>query len=224
MTGPAGTDRFALDRERMVEEQLLKRGITDFKVLQAMREVPRHLFVDKALAPRAYGDHPLPIGNGQTISQPYMVALMTQCLALKGGEKVLEIGTGSGYQAAVLARIARNVFTVERHPALAMKARRVWEELGIHNIALRIGDGTIGWSAFAPFDAVVVTAGSPEIPQPLSDQLLPEGGRLVIPVGGAEFQQLKIVTRQGAAISARDDVGCTFVPLVGRHGWPSENG
>jgi protein-L-isoaspartate(D-aspartate) O-methyltransferase len=224
MNGPTGTDRFALDRERMVEEQLLKRGITDFKVLQAMREVPRHLFVEKALAPRAYGDHPLPIGNGQTISQPYMVALMTQCLALRGGEKVLEIGTGSGYQAAVLARISKNVFTVERHAALAMKARRVWESLGFHNIALRIGDGTIGWSAYAPFDAIVVTAGSPEIPSPLADQLLPEGGRLVIPVGGAEFQQLKIVTRQGSVFQERDDVGCTFVPLVGRHGWRREEG
>ena len=163
MNSGSGTDRFALDRERMVTDQLQKKGITDFKVLQAMQEVPRHLFVDKALAPRAYGDHPLPIGNGQTISQPYMVALMTQCLRLEGGEKVLEIGTGSGYQAAVLARIARNVFTVERHAALAVKARRVWEELSLHNIAMRIGDGTIGWSNFAPFDAIVVTAGSPEI-------------------------------------------------------------
>jgi protein-L-isoaspartate(D-aspartate) O-methyltransferase len=224
MNGGTGTDRFSLDRERMVAEQLQKKGITDFKVLQAMREVPRHLFVDKALAPRAYGDHPLPIGNGQTISQPYMVALMTQCLGLQGGEKVLEIGTGSGYQAAILAQIARNVFTVERHAALAMKARRVWEGLGLHNIAMRIGDGTIGWSTFAPFDAIVVTAGSPEIPQPLMDQIEPEGGRLVIPVGASDFQQLKVITRRGTGFDARDDVGCTFVPLVGRHGWQSDRG
>ena len=215
-------DSYVYDRQKMVEEQLRHRGITDATVLDVMADVPRHLFVEKALWPRAYGDHPLPIGNGQTISQPYMVALMTRLLGLQGTEKVLEIGTGSGYQAVILARLARNVFTIERHSALARRARRVWEKLDIHNIALRIGDGTIGWSQYAPYQGIVVTAGSPDLPQPLMDQLDPEGGRLVIPVGRSDFQQLKVITRDGDQFSSREEVGCTFVPLVGRHGWQDE--
>ncbi len=209
-------------REKMVEEQLAIRGITDPRVLIAMRLIPRHLFVDKGLWGRAYGDHPLPIGHGQTISQPYMVALMTQVLQTKEDEKVLEIGTGSGYQAAILARLVKNVFTIERHGALARRAREVFDKLSIDNIAIRIGDGTIGWSTYAPFDGIVVTAGSPDIPQPLLDQLSEESGRLVIPVGGPGFQQLKVITRDGNTFSSKEEVGCSFVPLVGKHGWTKE--
>ncbi len=215
-------DNHAYYREQMVDEQLRKRGITNRRVLSAMEEMPRHLFVEKALWGRAYGDHPLPIGNGQTISQPFMVALMTQALELEGSERVLEIGTGSGYQAAILAMLAKNVFTIERHGALARQARKAWEPLDLHNIAMRIGDGTIGWSEFAPYDGIVVTAASPDVPQPLLDQLSEKGGRLVIPVGASDFQQLKVITRDGDNYASRDDVGCTFVPLVGKHGWKSE--
>lgn len=209
-------------RDNMVEEQIARRGITDPRVLTAMRLIPRHLFVDKGLWGRAYGDHPLPIGHGQTISQPYMVALMTNAVKAEKDDRILEIGTGSGYQAALLAKLAKKVFTIERYGALARRAREVFDKLDIHNIALRIGDGTIGWSEFAPYDGIVVTAGSPDIPQPLLDQLSEEGGRLVIPVGGHGFQQLKIVTRDGDSYSTKDDVGCSFVPLVGRHGWNEE--
>ncbi len=216
------SDTYTMARERMVEEQLARRGITDPRVLIAMRLVPRHLFVDKGLWGRAYGDHPLPIGHGQTISQPYMVALMTQAMEPKQEHRVLEIGTGSGYQAALLARLVKNVFTIERHGALTRRAREVIDKLGIDNIAIRIGDGTIGWSTYAPFDGIVVTAGSPDVPQPLLDQLSDEGGRLVIPVGGHGFQQLKVITREGNSFSTREEVGCTFVPLVGKHGWADE--
>ena len=212
-------DSYGYSRLQMVEEQLRKRGIDDPRVLRVMEDMPRHLFVERALWSRSYGDHPLPIGNGQTISQPFMVALMTQCLELEGEEKVLEIGTGSGYQAAILAKLARNVFTIERHAALGKRAREAWDELELHNIAMRVGDGSIGWSEYAPYDGVVVTAASPDLPQPLLDQLSSDGGRLVIPVGDSHFQQLKVVTRKGDNYSSREVVGCTFVPLVGKHGW-----
>lgn len=223
MRKPGAADSYAYYRQRMVDEQLRRRGIVDERVLKVMEALPRHLFVEKALRGRAYGDHPLPIGNGQTISQPYMVALMTQCLELKGHERVLEIGTGSGYQAAILAGLARNVFTIERHGTLARRARQAWEELDIHNIAMRIGDGTIGWSEYAPFDGIIVTAASPDLPQPLLDQLSEAEGRLVIPVGRSDFQQLRVVTRKGDVYTSREDVGCTFVPLVGKHGWKDED-
>ena len=216
------TDTYSMAREKMVEEQLAIRGITDPRVLIAMRLIPRHLFVDKGFWGRAYGDHPLPIGHEQTISQPYMVALMTQVLQTKEDHKVLELGTGSGYQAAVLARLVKKVFTIERHGALARRAREVFDKLSIDNIATRIGDGTIGWNAYAPFDAIVVTAGSPDIPQPLLDQLSEDGGRLAIPVGGQGFQQLKVITREEDSFSSREEVGCSFVPLVGKHGWTKE--
>ena len=219
---PRVNDTYTMARERMAEEQLARRGITDPRVLIAMRLIPRHLFVEKGLWGRAYGDHPLPIGHGQTISQPYMVALMTQALVPEEEDRILEIGTGSGYQAAILARMVKNVFTIERHGALARRAREVFDELSIDNIAIRIGDGTIGWSTYAPFNGIVVTAGSPDMPQPLLDQLSEDGGRLVIPVGGHGFQQLKVVTREGNSFSTRDDVGCSFVPLVGKHGWSGE--
>ncbi|MFO7768152.1 MAG: protein-L-isoaspartate(D-aspartate) O-methyltransferase [bacterium] len=203
----------------MVEEQLVRRGITDPRVLEVMGELPRHLFVDRALRGRAYGDHPLPIGQGQTISQPYIVAFMTQALQLQGDEKVLEIGTGSGYQAAVLAKLCGSVFTIERVPSLARKARKVWDELDIHNIAMRIGDGTLGWSQYAPYDGIVVTAAGPRVPGPLLEQLREEGGRLVIPVGGHSFQKLKVITRKGEKYEEREESGVSFVPLLGRHGW-----
>ena len=206
-------------RERMVEEQLARRGITDPKVLMAMRFIPRHLFMEENFWGRAYGDHPLPIGQGQTISQPFMVALMTQTMKVQEDDRVLEIGTGSGYQAAILAKLAKKVFTIERLGVLAKRAREVFDQLNIHTIAIRIGDGTIGWSEYAPFNGIVVTAGSPDIPQPLLDQLSEDGGRLVIPVGGRGFQQLKVITRNGDDWTTTEEVGCTFVPLVGKHGW-----
>jgi len=206
-------------RERMADEQVARRGITDPKVLMAMRFIPRHLFMEENFWGRAYGDHPLPIGQGQTISQPFMVALMTQTMKVKEDDRVLEIGTGSGYQAAILAKLAKKVFTIERHGVLAKRAREVFDQLNIHTIAIRIGDGTIGWSEYAPYNGIVVTAGSPDVPQPLLDQLSEDGGRLVIPVGGRGFQQLKVITRNGDSWTTTEEVGCTFVPLVGKHGW-----
>jgi len=222
VTAARGNDAFGMVRDRMVEEQLARRGIRDPRVLTAMRLVARHLFVEEALWPRAYGDHPLPIGQGQTISQPFMVALMTQTLEAEPEDRILEIGTGSGYQAAILSMLAAKVFTIERHGALARRAREAFDALDIHNIAIRIGDGSIGWSEYAPYDGIVVTAASPDVPQPLLDQLSEKGGRLVIPVGGHSFQQLRVITRHGEKYDTRDDVGCTFVPLVGRHGWPDD--
>jgi len=223
VTAARGNDAFGMVRDRMVEEQLARRGIRDPRVLTAMRLTARHLFVEEALWPRAYGDHPLPIGQGQTISQPYMVALMTQTLEVEPEDRILEIGTGSGYQAAILSMLAAKVFTIERHGALARRAREAFDALDIHNIAIRIGDGSIGWSSYAPYNGIIVTAASPDVPGPLLEQLSPEGGRLVIPVGGQSFQQLRVITRHGEKYDTRDDVGCTFVPLVGRHGW-SEDG
>lgn len=205
-------------RARMVEDQLVSRGITDERVLDAMRTVPRHLFVGPGLEDSAYGDHALPIGEGQTISQPYMVALMTQELSLGGTEKVLEIGTGSGYQTAVLARLAERVFSIERVAALARRAGETLESLGIANVIVHVGDGTIGQSGFAPYDRIMVTAGAPEVPQSLLDQLA-DPGIMVIPVGGQGFQELKIIRRHAGAESVRDAGGCVFVPLLGREGW-----
>ncbi|MFC1559334.1 protein-L-isoaspartate(D-aspartate) O-methyltransferase [Gemmatimonadota bacterium] len=216
---PRDNDTYAMRREAMVEEQLARRGITDPQVLTIMRSMPRHLFTDENFWGRAYEDHPLPIGQGQTISQPFMVALMTQTLKVQDDDRVLEIGTGSGYQAAILSHLVKKVFTIERHGALAKRAREAFDQLNIHNIAIRIGDGTIGWSEYAPYDGIVVTAGSPDVPQPLLDQLSKDGGRLVIPVGDRGFQQLKVITRTGDNWAATEDVGCTFVPLVGKHGW-----
>jgi protein-L-isoaspartate(D-aspartate) O-methyltransferase len=202
----------------MVEEQLVRRGITDERVLGAMRRVPRHRFVEEALRDRAYGDHPLPIGENQTISQPYIVAAMTQLLQLGGAEKVLEVGTGSGYQTAILAELARRVCSVERLPGLAMRARRTLEDLGYTNAVVKTADGTYGWSDEAPFDRILVTAGAPTVPAPLFQQLV-EGGRLVVPVGEAQAQVLHVVEKVDGQMRTSTDCGCVFVKLVGRYGW-----
>jgi protein-L-isoaspartate(D-aspartate) O-methyltransferase len=210
---------FTRIRDRMVEEQLVARGICHPGVLQAMREVPRHRFVDEGLSASAYGDHALPLGYGQTISQPYMVAIMTEALDPKPEHRVLEIGTGSGYQAAVLARLVRTVFTIERIPQLTVRAQRLLEELGIENVVLTTGDGTIGWKRFAPFDGIVVTAGGPQPPASLIQQLA-SGGRLVCPTGSRDLQQLAVVTKgAGEEFSTRWGISCNFVPLLGREGW-----
>ena len=209
---------FTTARNRMVDSQLVSRGIKDAKVLLAMRKVPRHRFVEEALISQAHGDHPLPIGEKQTISQPYIVALMTEALELRGVERVLEIGTGSGYQTAILAELAEKVYSIERMYPLSVKARRLLDELGYLNVVLKVGDGTLGWKEEGPFDAVMVTAGSPEVPQPLVDQLA-VGGRLVIPVGDRYSQSLVRVARTKEGIKKSDLGGCRFVNLVGQHGW-----
>ena len=212
---------FSKARLKMVEEQLIARGIKDPRVIAAMKKVPRHLFVEEALQSQAYSDHPLPIGEKQTISQPYMVALMTEALQLKGNEKVLEIGSGSGYQTAVLAELAEKVFSVERIRSLAIRARNLLISLGYFNVEIKIFDGTYGWEEMGPYDAIIVTAGAPDIPQPLIDQLA-VGGRLVIPVGDASVQDLFRVTRTEEGIKKEDLGGCRFVKLIGKHGWIDE--
>ena len=211
---------FAINRERMIEEQLVPRGISDPRVLEAMRQVPRHLFVEDAMQAHAYGDFPLPIGSGQTISQPYIVALMTEALQLKGTERVLEIGTGSGYQAAILSRLCLRVYTIERIDALVGGARRVFDRLRYHNIVSRIDDGTEGWSAEAPFDGILVTAGGPRIPDPLLAQLA-DPGRLVIPVGDQGVQDLQLVEKRDGGLTVRTIEQVRFVDLIGAYGWPS---
>jgi len=211
-------DNYTLARRRMVEEQLAARGIRDQRLLMAMQEVPRHLFVDEALRSQAYNDHPLGIGEGQTISQPYMVALMTDALGLAGGEKVLEIGTGSGYQTAILAKLCDWVYSVERLLALSRQAQRVLEQVGIFNVNLIVGDGTKGHAPEAPYDAIMVTAGAPQVPHPLLEQLK-EGGRLVVPVGDRNMQTLMRLTRRGGEFISEDLGGCRFVNLIGEHGW-----
>ena len=206
-------------RERMVAEQLVPRGISDPRVLAVMGEVPRHLFVEEALARQAYLDNPLPIGEGQTISQPYMVALMTELLQVAPGMKVLEIGTGSGYQAAVLARLGADVYTVERIPKLCEAARDRLRGMGLFNVHVKLDDGTLGWPSIAPFDRIMVTAGGPEVPQPLVDQL-GEGGRLVIPVGATRRTQCLVLVEKNGGVAQRTEVcGVQFVDLVGAHGW-----
>jgi len=209
-------------RHRMVDSQLVPRGIRDERVLEAMRKVQRHLFVGEALRSRAYDDNALPIGESQTISQPYMVALMTELLELKGTEKVLEIGTGSGYQAAVLAELCDKVYTIERIKSLGMRARTILDELGYFNVAVKIFDGTYGWRENAPFDGIIVTAGAPEIPQSLLDQLA-VGGRLIIPVGSRGTQELAKVVRTETGFETTTSIGCVFVPLLGAYGW-KDNG
>lgn len=205
-------------RQTMVTEQLVVRGIRDRRVLDAFVKVPRHLFVREGDEERAHEDHPLPIGSAQTISQPYMCAYMTERLALTGSERVLEIGTGSGYQAAVLAELAREVFTVERVADLSSSAQERLERLGYRNIRYRIGDGSLGWPDEAPFERILVTAGAPKVPKALVDQLAPEGV-LVIPVGGENVQQLMEVRRRGDRVEEIALCTCAFVKLVGRQGW-----
>ncbi len=204
----------------MVDEHLVPRGISDPRVLAAMRKVPRHLFIDEALRDRAYGDHPLPIGEGQTISQPFIVGLMTELLRLTGTEKVLEVGTGSGYQAAVLAELARRVCTIERIPVLAQRARSVLEGLGYTNVWVRVGSGTIGWPEEAPFDRIVVTAGAPAVPPPLVEQLA-DGGRMVLPIGDVAGQTLTIVEKVGGQVRTTPHSACVFVKLIGKYAWES---
>ncbi len=214
-------DLYHKQRLRMVESQIRRRGIRDERVLKAMEAVPRHLFVDEALRDQAYQDHPLPIDAGQTISQPYMVALMTAALELRGQERVLEIGTGSGYQTAVLAALADQVFSIERLAVLANRARKVLDALNEYHVAIRIGDGTYGWREESPFDAIIVTAGAPRVPQILVEQLK-VGGRLVIPVGDRHAQALLRVVRQSedpGDVRQEDLGGCRFVNLIGEHGW-----
>jgi len=212
---------FPKARLKMVEEQLTSRGIKDAGLIAAMKKIPRHLFVEEALQSQAYTDHPLPIGEKQTISQPYMVALMTEALLLTGKENVLEIGTGSGYQTAILAEMSEKVFSIERIRPLAIRARKLLYELGYFNVEIKIFDGTFGWVEESPFDAILVTAGSPDIPQPLIDQLAP-GGRLVIPVGDAFVQELFRVTKTEAEVKKEDLGGCRFVKLIGKYGWQCE--
>jgi len=207
-----------IHRLRMVEEQLAPRGIHQQATLDAMATVPRELFVEDAMQARAYGDHPLPIGGGQTISQPYIVALMTQALELKGHERVLEIGTGSGYQAAILSKICERVYTIERLDSLLGKARKLFDRLHYYNIVSRIDDGTSGWPDEAPFDAILVTAGGPKIPEPLVEQLA-DPGRLVIPVGNQEVQDLQLVTKIEGEVQVSTIEQVRFVSLVGEHGW-----
>ena len=205
----------------MVEEQVVARGVKDQRVIAAMKKVPRHLFVEEALQGQAYSDRPLPIGEKQTISQPYMVALMTESLELSGRENVLELGTGSGYQTAILAECAAKVFSIERIRSLAIKARKLLLDLGYFNIEVKFSDGTYGWPEEAPFDAMIVTAGAPDIPQPLIDQLKP-GGRLAIPVGDAYVQELVRITKTEEGVKREDLGGCRFVKLIGKHGWETE--
>ncbi|HXH07426.1 MAG TPA: protein-L-isoaspartate(D-aspartate) O-methyltransferase [Vicinamibacterales bacterium] len=215
---PPGLDFEAL-RARMVDTQIAARGITDPRVLEAMRRVPRHLFVPPALAASAYEDRPLPIGEGQTISQPYMVAAMTAALAPPPEARILEVGTGSGYQAAVLAQLAREVVSIERLPRLAERARRALESAGITNVTVVTGDGSLGYAPRQPYDGILVAAAAPEIPRALVDQLAP-GGRLVIPVGSPGLQVLTIVTRRpDGSTTTEVGEGCVFVPLVGHGGW-----
>lgn len=209
---------YATARNRMVESQLISRGIKDARVLDAMRKVPRHRFVEEALVSQAYNDHPLPIGEKQTISQPYIVALMTEALELQGHESVLEIGTGSGYQTAILAELAEKIYSIERIRKLSVKAQRILDELGYFNAVLKVGDGTLGLKEESPFDGIIVTAGSPDLPQPLVDQLA-MGGRLVVPVGDRYTQSLMKVVRVKEGITKTDLGGCRFVSLLGRYGW-----
>jgi protein-L-isoaspartate(D-aspartate) O-methyltransferase len=208
-------------RAHMVETQIRSRGVSDERVLAAMLKVPRHLFIPDADIYSAYADHPVPIGVSQTISQPYMVAIMTEHLALKGHEKVLEIGTGSGYQAAVLGELAAELYTIERISSLAEKAERLLSDLGYENIHVIVADGTKGLEEHAPYDGVIVTAGAPGLAQPWVQQLA-EGGRLVAPVGDRWTQELVVARKVGGKIEQKSEGGCCFVPLIGEHGWPEQ--
>lgn len=204
----------------MVETQIAARGVRNPRVLEAMRATPRHLFVAETLRREAYDDRPLPIGDGQTISQPYIVAIMTEALAPGPDDRVLEIGTGSGYQTAILARLCREVISIERHGSLAAAAQAVLEGMGIANVRIVVADGTQGWAASAPFDRILVTAGAPAVPDMLRQQLA-DGGRLLIPVGPASIQHLTVIERTGETFVERQGEACVFVPLIGTHGWQS---
>lgn len=209
------------ERLRMIEEQLRKRGVHDQRVLSAMGKIPRHLFLNEDTSPLAYTDGPVQIGFGQTLSQPYMAALMTQSLALQGHEKVLEIGTGSGYQTALLLELADEVYSIERIGELAARAERILRKLGYTRFHIRVGDGTAGWPEAAPFDAIMVTAGAPRIPDQLLLQLN-DGGRLVIPVGSRFSQTLYVCKKRGEGIETEESTQCVFVPLIGKEGWQDD--
>lgn len=209
---------YRIAREKMVKNQLIPRGITHQGVLKAMRKIPRHLFVEEALVEEAHNDHPLPISHQQTISQPYIVALMTQALELTGKEKTLEIGTGSGYQTAILAELSEKVYTIERIKPLMEKARDLLAELGYTNVIFSAFDGTLGWKEYEPFDAIMVTAGAPKIPQPLCAQLA-EGGRMIIPIGNRFSQELIKIVKRKDHYKEKNLGGCRFVDLIGAHGW-----
>ncbi len=217
-------EQMSVLRHKMVQEQLITRQIHDERVLNAMRKVPRHRFIPKEMHPRAYSDSPLPIGENQTISQPYVVAVMTQMLALKGTERVLEIGTGCGYQTAILCELAHYVYSLERYPLLADSAAETLHALHYENIDIHIGDGSQGLPDMKPFDAIIVTAAAPSIPGPLASQLNKEGGRLVVPVGTAKSQHLYIVRRFGERHSVERTIAVRFVPLVGRYGFKDKPG
>ena len=210
--------KFARLCNEMLEKQIVSRGITDPQVLDAISKVPRHLFVSEALVDSAYGDFPLPIGEGQTISQPFIIAQMTYSLDLKGDEKVLEIGTGSGYQAAVLSQIVYKVYTIERNNTLFLQTRKLFDKLKYHNIVTRYSDGTQGWNSESPFDAIIVTAGGQIIPSPLIDQLS-MGGKLVMPVGDNHVQELLKIEKTEEGIKTTQLGACRFVKLIGQHGW-----
>jgi len=211
-------DHYHRSRVNMVKHQIAARGVKDPRVLEAMSRVPRHLFVPDSIADRAYDDSPLPIGEGQTISQPYMVAWMTELLDIGDSDRVLEIGTGSGYQAAILCELAAEVISIEKFPDLAREAQERLGTLGYRNIAIHVGDGTLGWPQGAPYDGIIVTAGAPSVPQPLLEQLA-DGGKLVIPVGPSGMQMLNVITRKGNDYQAKEEGTCVFVPLVGKFGW-----
>ena len=209
---------YHMARERMVKTQLIPRGINDKRVLEVMGKIPRDRFTEEALRREAYNDHPLPIGHKQTISQPYIVALMTEALELTDKERTLEIGTGSGYQTAILAELSEKVYTVERIKSLLVKSRNILAELGYNNILFKAFDGTLGWKEYEPYDAIIVTAGAPNVPQPLLDQLA-EGGRLIIPVGNRFSQELIKMTKKRGRYIQKNLGGCRFVDLIGVHGW-----
>ncbi len=209
---------FRIARQNMVRSQITGRGIRDTRIIAALIEVPRHLFVDPGMQSSAYSDNALPIYQGQTISQPYMVAIMTEQLDVKTSDKILEIGTGSGYQAAILSRLSKQVYSIERHPELAERALKNLAAAGIENVKIFCGDGTLGWPEEAPFDKIIITAGAPSIPQTLMDQLS-EGGRMVIPVGNRHIQSLQVVDKINNKPEVRQSIDCVFVPLVGKQGW-----
>ena len=213
---------YATLRKKMVQEQLIARGIKDERVLNAFYKVERHKFIPQDLWVSAYADFPVPIGESQTISQPYIVALMTECLKLTGKERVLEIGTGSGYQAAILAELTKEVYGIERFEKLAKKAGQILNELGYKNIKLKTDDGTLGWQEFAPFDRIIVTAAGPRIPLPLTEQLN-DDGKLILPLGKSFSQVLTVVEKKEGKINSIDVCGCVFVPLVGKYGWREDN-
>ncbi len=209
---------FRIAREKMVKDQLVARGIKNKRVLQVMGKIPRHLFIEEALAGEAYNDHPVPIGEKQTISQPYIVALMTEALELKRDDNTLEIGTGSGYQTAILAELSSKVYTIERIKFPLINARKILAKLGYTNILFKIFDGTTGWRKYAPFDTIMVTAGAPDLPKPLIDQLA-DNGRMVIPIGDRYSQEMIKIIRKGKSLKQKNLGGCRFVNLIGIHGW-----